>query len=586
MITFEELGLSEEILNAIKELGYEKPSPIQEKSIPLLLKDHCDLVALAQTGTGKTAGFGLPLLELTNPDNKSIQSVVLSPTRELCNQIAEDLKSYSKYKRGIKILSVYGGASIGDQIRSLKQGVNVVVATPGRLKDLIERGAAKLEDIQRVVLDEADEMLNMGFKQELDFILSKTPETKSTWLFSATMPKEIERIAKKYMSNPEKITVGNQNQGAENIVHKYYMVKHSNRFSALKRIVDSNPDIFGLIFCRTKRDTQEIADRLMAEGYNVDSLHGDLSQAQRDRVMDKFREKKIQLLCATDVAARGIDVDNISHVINYELPEDTESYTHRSGRTARAGRKGESLCIVTDRESFKISRIEKMINKKFEKCEVPKGADVCKAQLFNLIEQVKATEINEEEFEKFGQEVFDQFVDIEKNKVIKLFISKAFNKFISYYQDADDINIRLNASGKREPSERREFGRDRGDRSDRPRGDRDRGDRGDRSRGDRGSSDKGGFRKDRESKSGGSSAGFKTFFINVGTADNMNTGKFIDFVCSKTEVPGKALGKIRMNDKFAFFEIESDYSDKVLDSLKRAQLDGRKLRIEAANPRE
>lgn len=569
MITFEELGLSQEILTAIKEIGYEKPSPIQEKAVPILLKDHSDLVALAQTGTGKTAAFGLPLLELTDANVRTIQSVVLSPTRELCNQIAEDLKLYSKYKKGIKILSVYGGASIGDQIRALKQGVNVVVATPGRLKDLIERGAAKLEYIERVVLDEADEMLNMGFKQELDFILSQTPDTKSTWLFSATMPPEIERIAKNYMHDPSKITVGKQNQGAENITHKYYLVKHSNRFSALKRIVDSNPDIFGLIFCRTKRDTQEIADRLMAEGYNVDSLHGDLSQAQRDRVMDKFRERKIQLLCATDVAARGIDVDNISHVINYELPEDIESYTHRSGRTARAGRKGESLCIISDREAFKISRIEKIINKKFEKCPVPNGQEICKAQLFNLINQVKETPINEEEFEKFGQDVFDQFSELSKEDVIKLFISKEFNKFIAYYQDAEDINIR---AGKREEG---------GDRRDRSRSDR--GERGER----------GGFRKDRESrdsKGGGyaksnTGGAFKTFFINVGTTDNMNTGKFIDFICSKTEIPGKALGKIRMNDKFAFFEIEREYSEKVESSLKKAHLEGRKLRVEPANPR-
>ena len=569
-MTFEELGLSEDILKAIQEMGYEQPSPIQEKAIPVLLSDDGrDLVALAQTGTGKTAGFGLPLLELTDPNNKTVQSVILSPTRELCNQIAEDLKTYSKYKKGIKVLSVYGGANISAQIKALKAGVNVLVATPGRLKDLISRGVANLNMVQRVVLDEADEMLNMGFKDELDFILSETPEYKNTWLFSATMPKEIERIAKNYMDDPFKITVGSQNQGAENIEHKYYVVRHSQRYGALKRIVDANPAIFGVIFCRTKRDTQEIADRLMAEGYNVDALHGDLSQAQRDRVMDKFRERKIQLLCATDVAARGIDVNDISHVINYELPEDTESYTHRSGRTARAGKKGESLSIVTDREKFKIGRIEKMIKKKFELAKVPKGEDVCQAQLMKLIEEVKTTSVNEKEISKYEAAILEEFKGLSKEEVIRQFVSKEFNKFMAYYADEDEFMSA--GSGGRDRGERG----NRRERRDRDGGGRDR----DRSRGGRDS------RGSKSKSSRGESSGYKTFFINIGTEDGVDKGQFIDYVCSTSEIPGKNIGAIRMNSKFSFFEVDGDVSRKVEKSLDSSKFNGRKLRVELAKPR-
>ncbi|MFT6717474.1 MAG: ATP-dependent RNA helicase DeaD [Saprospiraceae bacterium] len=585
---FEELGLSEDLLKGVQELGFEEPSPIQEEAIPVLLSDERDLVALAQTGTGKTAAFGLPLLELTDPNVREVQSVILSPTRELANQIAEDLKKYSKYKKGIKVLSVYGGASISGQIKDLKRGVNVVVATPGRLKDLIERGVANLRNIDRVVLDEADEMLNMGFKQELDYILDGTPEGKSTWLFSATMPREIERIAKNYMSDPFKITVGAQNEGAKNITHKYYLVRHHNRFAALRRIVDSTPDIFGLIFCRTRRDTQEIADRLMAQGYSADAIHGDLSQQQRDRVMDKFRAKKIQLLCATDVAARGIDVDDITHVINYELPDEIESYTHRSGRTARAGKIGESLVIVSDKEAYKIRRIEKIIKKKFEKCDVPDGSEVIKSRLFNLIEQVKSTVVDEKELGKFEDEVLAQFEDLSKEEVIKLFVSKDFNKFVA----ANNNNESLNSSGGG-----REGGRDGGRGRDRDRGrgrdrDRDRGGReggnrrerrdrdGDRApRGDRGD------REDRSNRNSSRNGEFKTFFINLGTEDGVNKGGFIDFICTESGIRGKALGEIRLNDKFTFFEVENETAKQVGDGLKGTSYDGRRLKIELAKPR-
>lgn len=580
---FEELGLSEDLLRGVTELGFEQPSPIQEESIPVLLTDERDLVALAQTGTGKTAAFGLPMLELTDPSIKEVQSVVLSPTRELANQIAEDLKKFSKYKKGIKVLSVYGGASISGQIKDLKRGVNVVVATPGRLKDLIERGVANLRNIDRVVLDEADEMLNMGFKQELDYILDGTPEEKSTWLFSATMPREIERIAKNYMTDPFKITVGSQNEGAKNIEHKYFLVRHSNRFSALKRIVDSTPDIFGLIFCRTRRDTQDIADKLMAQGYSADSIHGDLSQQQRDRVMDKFRQRKIQLLCATDVAARGIDVNDISHVINYELPDEIESYTHRSGRTARAGRKGESLVIVTDREAYKIRRIEKIIKKKFEKCDVPDGKEVLRRQLFSLIEQVKTTVVDEHELSEYEDEIMSQFEGLDKEEVIKLFVSKDFNKFLASNKLFEQSNSRGSRDGGRDRGRDRDRGRGRdgdrgrdgGNRRERREREKTRGDRSDRS-------ERGGDRSNRKSSRDGE---FKTFFINLGSDDGVNKGGFIDFVCTESGIRGKSLGEIRLNDKFTFFEVETETAKKVGDGLKGTSYEGRRLKVELAKPR-
>ncbi len=572
---FSELGLKKELLQGLTDLGFETPTPIQQQAIPVLLEGDRDLVALAQTGTGKTAGFGLPMLNLTEAGHMKVQSVVLSPTRELGNQIAEDLKNYSKHMKGIKIVCVYGGANISTQIRELKRGCNIIVATPGRLIDLIKRGAAKLDDVDRVVLDEADEMLNMGFKDDLDFILGQTPEDKTTWLFSATMAREVERISRNYMDNPFKITVGSQNEGAKNIEHKYYKVQHRNRYSALKRIVDCHPQIFGLIFCRTKRDTQEISDRLMAEGYSVDALHGDLSQHQRDRVMDKFRNRKIQLLCATDVAARGIDVSDITHVINYELPEDIESYTHRSGRTARAGKQGESLAIITDKDLYKIRRIEKIIKKKFIHDQVPNGEFVMEAQLFKLIAKVKETKIIEEEFSKYRDRVFSEFEEFSKEEIIEHFISRDFNKFIEYYKDSNDVNH----SG----------GRDRGDRRDR-RDRRDRGPRGDR--GDRRDRRDRGDRRDRRDRSdrgnrreGGAQEGFNTIFLNLGSSDGMDKGKLIDFVCNESSIRGRVIGKIRMNDKFSFLEVENDSADNIKNALDGSDYQGRSLRAEFAKPR-
>lgn len=574
-MTFSELGLKSELLKGLEELGFETPTPVQQEAIPVLLNGEQDLVALAQTGTGKTAGFGLPLLNLTEPDYMKPQSIILSPTRELGNQIADDLRKFAKHMKGIKIVSVYGGANISTQIRELKKGCNIIVATPGRLVDLINRGVAKLGEIERVILDEADEMLNMGFKDDLDLILSETPDHKKTWLFSATMAKEVERIASNYMTNPTKIVVGSKNEGAKNIDHKFYLVQNRNRFPALKRIVDCNPEIFGLIFCRTKRDTQEVSDRLIAEGYNVDALHGDLSQQQRDRVMDKFRERKIQLLCATDVAARGIDVSDITHVINYELPEDIESYTHRSGRTARAGKKGESLAIITDRDKYKINRLEKIIKSKFKQEKVPSGDVVCEAQLFKLIEEVKGTQIIEEEFTKYRERVFDELKDFSREELIEHFISKDFNRFIKYYVDADDINAQ-GRGGRDGGRDRDRGGRDgrRGDRRDRDRG----GDRRDRGGRERVRSDRGG--RD------GAESGFKTVFVNVGSGDGLNKGGLIDFVCTNSDVRGRVIGRIRMNERFSFVEVENASADKVLGGLKGAAHDGRSLRAEFAKPRE
>ena len=559
-MTFSELGLNKELLKGLDELGFETPTPIQQEAIPVLLDGERDLVALAQTGTGKTAGFGLPMLQNTEQGYMTPQSIVIAPTRELGNQIADDLRKFAKHMKGVKIVCVYGGANISTQIKDLKKGCNIIVATPGRLVDLIKRGVAKLDEVYRVILDEADEMLNMGFKDDLDLILAETPEDKTTWLFSATMAREVERISRNYMVNPFKITIGRQNEGGENIEHKFFLVQNRNRFPALKRIVDVNPDIFGLIFCRTKRDTQEISDRLIAEGYNVDALHGDLSQQQRDRVMDKFRERKIQLLCATDVAARGIDVSDITHVINYELPEDIESYTHRSGRTARAGKTGESLAIITDRDKHKIKRIEKIIKKKFSQAKVPSGDVVCESQLFKLIEEVKSAQIIEEEFEKYRERVYDELTEFSREELIEHFISKDFNRFIEYYKDSDDIN----STGGRE----RGRGRDR----DRRRGDRDRSFRNER----RGHKD-GGRR--------GAEAGFKTIFINAGSSDGLDKGSLIDFVCSNADVRGRVIGKIRMNEKFSFIEVEQGSSDKILNGLQGSSHEGRSLRAEFAKPR-
>jgi ATP-dependent RNA helicase DeaD len=439
--TFEELGLPQDIIKAITELNFTEPTPIQQQTIPLLLKQRTDVVALAQTGTGKTAAFGLPLLSQVDFGAHATKALILAPTRELCVQISSDLKKYAKYMHGLKVTEVYGGASIEGQIRTIKQSTpHIIAATPGRLIDLMKRKVISLKDVEVVVLDEADEMLNMGFKESIDTILEKTPAEKNVWLFSATMPKEVARIASAYMSDPKEISVGKKNEGAANIEHVYYVVQGRDRYPALKRVVDFNPDIYGIVFCRTKIETQEVADALIKDGYNADSLHGDLSQAQRDFVMKRFRNRNLQLLVATDVAARGIDVKDITHVINYNLPEDIESYTHRSGRTARAGKTGISIAFVTPKDNYKIRDIERIIHKSFTRLPIPNGVEVCEKQLFHLVNKIHNIDVNEEEIAPYLPKIMEELQDLSKEDLIKRFVSEEFNRFLEYYQQAPDLN--------------------------------------------------------------------------------------------------------------------------------------------------
>ena len=447
MITFSELGLREELIEAVSKLGFENPMPIQEKVIPFMLSNNRDLVALAQTGTGKTAAFGLPILNLISSETK-IQSLILAPTRELCIQISNDLKNYSSLLKGIKIVPVYGGENIVSQFKQLDIPPQILVATPGRLIDLINREKVDLSEIQFLVLDEADEMLNMGFQEDLETILEYTPSSRRTLLFSATMPEEIAKIAKKYMHDAEEIAVGTRNAGAENVEHVYYMVQAANRYLALKRIVDMNPDIYGIVFCRTRQETKEVAEKLMKDGYNADALHGDLSQAQRDTVMNKFRIKNIQVLVATDVAARGLDVSNLTHVINYNLPDDVEVYTHRSGRTGRAGKKGVSCVIIHSRERNKLRDIEKIIKKEFVRKMVPTGMDVCKRQLFHMIDKMENVQVNNEEIDVFMPQISAKLSYLSKEEIISRFVSLEFNRFVDYYKDSEDINIDLKTEKK------------------------------------------------------------------------------------------------------------------------------------------
>jgi ATP-dependent RNA helicase DeaD len=439
MSTFQELGLNEDLLHAITDLGFETPSDVQAKAIPILLEKDTDLVALAQTGTGKTAAFGFPMLEKINVDSRTTQGLILSPTRELCLQITNEIKLYGKYCKGLNVVAIYGGASIQDQARAVKRGAQIIVATPGRMKDMISRNMVDISKIEYAVLDEADEMLNMGFYEDITDILSHTPKDKNTWLFSATMPKEVSRIAKDFMNDPIEITVGNKNESTSQVSHEYYLVNARDRYQALKRLCDANPDIFSVIFCRTKRDTQKVAETLIEDGYSAGALHGDLSQNQRDLVMKSFRNKQIQMLVATDVAARGIDVDDITHVINYQLPDEPEIYTHRSGRTGRAGKTGISMVIVSKSEVRKIKGIERIIKKEFEKKEIPDGIDICEVQLMSLANKIHNTEVNTE-IDKYLTSINELFVDTDKDELIKKFFSVEFTRFYNYYQKSKKLN--------------------------------------------------------------------------------------------------------------------------------------------------
>jgi ATP-dependent RNA helicase DeaD len=590
-MTFDELGLKPEILAAVESLGFKEPSPIQEKAIPEILNNDGDLVGVAQTGTGKTAAFGLPMVNEVDFSSKKTQGLVICPTRELCIQIAKDFERFAKNFKGANIVPVYGGASIDTQSRQLNRGAQIVVATPGRLMDMIKRKRVNLSEVQYVALDEADEMLNMGFKEDIDAILDSTPDEKRVWLFSATMPREVARIAKNYMTKPAEISVGTKNASAKNIEHIYYAVSNRDRYNALKRVIDFAPNIYGLIFCRTRRETQEVAEKLIRDGYSADPIHGDLSQAQRDRVMKNFRDKNIQILVATDVAARGIDVNDISHVINYNIPDEIESYTHRSGRTARAGRKGISIIIVTPSEARKIKQIERIISTEFKKGEVPSGEEVCEKQLMHLVDKIVATKVDEEQVGNYLPAIEEKFADFSREEIIKQFVSAEFNQLLSYYKNSKDINLDLSKNHGRDRDDRgRGRGRDRGnDRRRNDRGnDRRRGDRDDRSRGRDFEAGRDRRSRGRDSEGGGYNRNLRdddsaTIFVNVGLKDVTDKGHLIRIICEEGGVAGKNIGKIRMMDKFSFIDVNTKIASKVIQGINGLDVDGRSMRAEISN---
>jgi ATP-dependent RNA helicase DeaD len=534
-MTFEALGLRVEVLKSLNDLGFSVPTPIQEKAIPHLMKEKCDFVGLAQTGTGKTAAFGLPLISNIIDRNQLPQGLILCPTRELCLQISKDLIQFSKYL-DITIVPIYGGVDIRKQMTEVKRGVEVIVATPGRLMDLINRKVISLKTIRYVVLDEADEMLNMGFKEDIDSILESTPSNKNVWLFSATMPKEVANIAAKYMHDPFEVSIGHKNQSNENIQHTYYQIREKDRYAALKRLIDFNPDIYGLIFCRTRTETANVAQKLSGDGYNAEPLHGDLSQAMRDMVMNRFRKKEVQLLIATDVAARGLDVDSISHVIHYNLPDDIENYTHRSGRTARAGKTGESLVLLTPKEAFKVKAIERQIRMEFTKGVVPDPEEICRIQLSKLVSKVISTNVREKDIAPFLPTAIESFEGMSKEEVIKLFISAEFNRFIEYYERAGDLNS--NEKDTRS-SKSESFGSKRGNDSNKTR-----------------------------------------FFVNIGKRDGLNVGGLLRVVCDSTGLKSSNVGRIDIMASFAFFDTDTEYADKVINKLNGVEYEGHKVSVE------
>jgi ATP-dependent RNA helicase DeaD len=534
MQSFETLGLSGELVDAVRKLGFEQPTPVQAKAIPVLLKGDQDVVALAQTGTGKTAAFGLPLIELIDEFDKTTQALVLAPTRELCLQITSDFEKFSSNVKSLNIVAVYGGASISDQIRKVKKGTQIVVATPGRLMDLLERKVVNLREIRFVVLDEADEMLNMGFKEDIDHILSHTSDEKKVWLFSATMPREVRTIASMYMNHPQELTVGEKNQGNQNIEHQYMVVDEKDRYLALKRIVDFNLDIFGVIFCRTKMDTQRVAENLIKDGYNADALHGDLTQQQRDRVMKNFRSKALQILVATDVAARGIDVNNITHVIHMNLPDEMEFYTHRAGRTARAGKTGISIALITRKEVSKIKQIEKAIQGKFEKKLVPTGVEVCEKRVINIVHRLREVHLAENEIAGFLPSINEELKDLSKEEIIKRFTALEFNHFLDYYRDAPDLN---------------------------------RSDKGDR----------------QEREVGGRYVTGDRLFINIGKMDGLDAGKLLGLICDRANISREKIGRIDLKGAYSFFEVDKDFTDVIKDHLHGFEYKGRIVRIEVTD---
>jgi ATP-dependent RNA helicase DeaD len=557
MITFDALGLEPRLLQATNALGFETPTPIQEKAIPVLLSGTQDMVGLAQTGTGKTAAFGLPLLQLVDEKQKSPQALVVCPTRELCIQIVNDLEQFKKFMPGMYVAAVYGGTSIGQQIRDLKRGVQIVVATPGRLIDLIERKAINLEQITYVVLDEADEMLNMGFQDDIEFILKNTPNRESTWLFSATMPPEIRRVSKRYMKEPVEITLGKVNAGNKNIDHQYYVTSAQHRYEALKRLIDFHPGIYGIIFTRTKAEAQEIAEKLTREGYDIDALHGDLTQQQRDKVMGEFREKTLQLLIATDVAARGIDVQGISHVINYELPDDIEVYTHRSGRTGRAGKTGVCMSIVHVREMGKMKQIQTIVQAPFHKLEIPTGKDVCRKQFFHFMDKLLQLDITHGDYETYVPMLEEKFADMSKEEVLKRVAALEFNEFLKYYENAEDLNVR---EQRRERGERPSPGRD--------------------------ARDTGRGRRDTKGRAfGGNGGDYTKLFVNLGTKDGFYKASFLQFILDMSELRKDVLGRIDMKEMNSWIEIDKRAARQMISAIDGKNYRGRRIRMNEADSR-
>ncbi|HAO46527.1 MAG TPA: ATP-dependent RNA helicase [Chitinophagaceae bacterium] len=547
MNAFEALGLNEQLVRSVTELGFETPTSIQEKAIPVLLSGTTDFMGLAQTGTGKTAAFGLPLLQLIEPGQRHPQALIVSPTRELCLQITNDIESFKKHSRNIFTEAVYGGASIMMQIRNLKKGVHIVVATPGRLIDLIERKAIDLQKVKYVVLDEADEMLNMGFRDDIDFVLKNTVNRESTWLFSATMPPEVRAISKNYMENPKEVTVGKKNSGNVNIDHQYFVVGAQYRYEALKRLIDFNPGMYGIIFTRTKADAQDISERLAKSGYEIEALHGDLSQQQRDKVMGRFRTKNLQLLIATDVAARGIDVDGITHVINYELPDDMEVYTHRSGRTGRAGKTGVCLSICHSREVYKIKSLEKLINSKFHKVDVPSGKEVCRKQFFHFMDKLMQADVSHGDYETFLPDLMTKFAEVSKEEVLQRVAALEFSHFLKYYENAEDLN-RIESRGDRRPVNQDMQG---------------------------GRRDRGNFsRRD---------SGYTRLFVNLGTKDGFYKASFLQFILDESNLKKEVLGKIDLRDMNSWVEIDKDAAGRMIKAIDGKRYNNRTIRMNEAD---
>ncbi len=562
MLTFEAIGIEERLVRAVTDLGYITPTTIQEKAIPVLLGGTTDFIGLAQTGTGKTAAFGLPLLDLVDIAARHPQALVVCPTRELCLQIVSEIELFKKYMTGLHAVAVYGGTSIGMQIRDLKRGVQIVVATPGRLIDLIERKAINLEQIKYVVLDEADEMLNMGFQDDIEFILQNTPKRESTWLFSATMPPEIRRVSKKYMKQPVEVTVGKVNTGNKNIDHQFFVTSAQHRYETLKRLIDFNPGIYGIVFTRTKVDAQEISEKLTREGYDIDSLHGDLTQGQRDKVMGEFREKTLQLLIATDVAARGIDVQGITHVINYELPDDMEVYTHRSGRTGRAGNTGICMSIVHSREVGRIRQIERMVQAPFHKLEIPGGKDVCRKQFFSVMDKLLQADVSHGDYETYVPMLEEKFADMSKEEVLKRVAAMEFDRFLKYYENAEDLNIRERTQMR----ERREYdpasaGQTGGRRDSR-----------DSNRDTRG----------REFSGNGN---YMRLFVNLGTKDGFYKASFLQFILDMSELRKESLGRVDMKEMNSWIEVDRKSAGQMIKSIDGKTYKGRRIRMNDANSR-